>query len=135
MNPQMGPWHHVTCDPEGGPSAIELGIKRASGGETPILLVDDADRLPAIVSQKLSSALQAGAAVIATADIRPGLFARCPFALQGNGASTGIVLAPQSPGDGDAFGVRLEPLGRIPPGRAVAILEGEPVEVQLGKPE
>ncbi|MGN6402938.1 FtsK/SpoIIIE domain-containing protein [Sinomonas sp.] len=133
MNPHLGPWHHVTSEWLAGCAApAEADMRRERPAETPILLVDDADRLSAAESQALASAVQAGAAVVATAGLRSGLFTRYPFVIQGTSVRSGIVLAPQSPSDGDAFGVRLEPLGRVPPGRAVAIVAGEPAEVQLG---
>jgi S-DNA-T family DNA segregation ATPase FtsK/SpoIIIE len=133
MNPVAGPW----CHAEGGSPApggilADDGTERAISSGGAIVLVDNADRLTPAESQRLSAALEAGATVVATADVRPGLYTRFPLALHGGGGRTGVVLAPQSPSDGDVFGVRLEPLGQVPPGRAVAIKEGRLIEVQLG---
>jgi S-DNA-T family DNA segregation ATPase FtsK/SpoIIIE len=133
MNPNLGPWHYVTREWLAGSAPAEADLKQEPRAESPILLVDDADHLSAAESHALASAVRAGALVIATADLRPGLISRCPFVMQGTAVRSGIVLAPQSPADGEAFGARLEPLGRVPAGRGVAIVEGELIEVQLGK--
>jgi S-DNA-T family DNA segregation ATPase FtsK/SpoIIIE len=132
MNPHLGPWHHVTSEWLAASAPAEADMRQGREAESPILLVDDADRLSAAESHALASALRAGAAIVAAADLRPGLFARCPFVNQATSVRAGIVLAPQSPADGEAFGARLEPLGRVPPGRGVAVMEGELTEVQLG---
>ncbi|WP_249335994.1 FtsK/SpoIIIE domain-containing protein [Sinomonas gamaensis] len=131
MNPHLV-WHHVTREWLAGSAPAEADLRQEPQAESPILLVDDADQLSAAESHALASAVRAGAVVVATADLRPGLLSRCPLVMPGTVVRSGIVLAPQSPADGEAFGARLEPLGRVPPGRGVAIAEGELTEVQLG---
>jgi S-DNA-T family DNA segregation ATPase FtsK/SpoIIIE len=97
-----------------------------------VLLIDDADRLDPAQNQLLAQLLEAGASVVATAGYSPSLFARCPLALAARSAGTGLLLAPRSANDGDVFGIRVDVPGRVPPGRAVAVVEGQQIDVQLG---
>ncbi|MGT2461182.1 hypothetical protein [Sinomonas atrocyanea] len=62
------------------------------------------------------------------------LYARCPLALAARSSGTGILIAPRTPGDGDALGVRVDVPGRVPPGRGVAVVDGRQTDVQLGVP-
>jgi S-DNA-T family DNA segregation ATPase FtsK/SpoIIIE len=98
----------------------------------PVVLVDDADSLGPVENQMLARVLEAGAVVVATAGYSASLYTRCPIALQARSAGTGILIAPRSPADGDAFGVRTEVPARVVPGRAIAVVDGRQAEVQLG---
>ncbi|WP_344298542.1 FtsK/SpoIIIE domain-containing protein [Sinomonas flava] len=113
----------------------ELGGRLPSEAHTrrlPVVLADDADTLGPQENQLLAQLVEAGAAVVATAGYGAGLYARCPIALQTRSGGMGILIGPRGPADGDAFGVRIDALRPSPAGRAVAIVEGRPIEVQLG---
>jgi S-DNA-T family DNA segregation ATPase FtsK/SpoIIIE len=111
----------------GGPLPNEAHTRRP-----PVVLADDADTLGPHENQLLAQLVEAGAAVVATAGYGAGLYARCPIALQTRSGGMGILIGPRGPADGDAFGVRVDVLGPSPAGRAVAIVDGHPIEVQLG---
>jgi S-DNA-T family DNA segregation ATPase FtsK/SpoIIIE len=95
-----------------------------------ILLVDDADRLPADIHRIIADSVAVGAAAVLTA--RPGasLMARVPLALQARATGQGLVLAPRTPSDGDLFGVRLDVETAALPGRGVAVEPSGIYEVQ-----
>ena len=71
---------------------------------------------------------------MATAGYSASLYTRCPLALTVRSSGTGILLAPRTAADGDAFGVRVDVPGRVPPGRGVALVDGRQTDVQLGAP-
>ncbi|WP_369044874.1 FtsK/SpoIIIE domain-containing protein [Sinomonas sp. P10A9] len=98
----------------------------------PVVLVDNADRLDSAENHLLSRLLEAGAAVVATAGYSANLYSRCPLALTVRTSGTGVAITPRTPNDGDVFGVRLDVPGRVHPGRAVAVVDGQQIEVQLG---
>ncbi|MDQ4503252.1 FtsK/SpoIIIE domain-containing protein [Sinomonas sp. ASV322] len=132
MNPGAATWHTGSGAAHKWTEAITSPTATPDSGGLRILLVDDADRLNASENQKLRSALDAGAAIVATASFSANLYAQCPLALWARSSGVGIALRPRSPSDGDAFGVRLDPPIAAPPGRAVAVVEGRAVDVQLG---
>ncbi len=96
-----------------------------------LALVDDADRLPPEVHQKLVQLHQAGVSVIFTAMPSPTLISKIPLAMEARSSGTGLVLCARQSSDADFFGIRLEFEGRLPPGRAHVIVSGEVEEVQL----
>ena len=111
-----------------------LAAHNPAGGEDgrPVVLVDDADGLTAQEEQLLARLLEAGHAVVATAGYSANLYARCPLALTARSSGVGLLIAPRAPVDGEVFGLRVDVPGRVPPGRAVAVLDGQCVDVQLG---
>ncbi|WP_334171007.1 FtsK/SpoIIIE domain-containing protein, partial [Sinomonas sp.] len=126
MNPTLGPWFAGS-----GEGALHDALAAARAGEAPILLIDDADGLGAKGGETIRLALDEGVSVIATAGYGGPMFGRLPFAVA-RPSTTGIALGPRSPGDGDAFGVRFNPLEQFVPGRAIAVVGGRQTEVQLG---
>ncbi len=96
-----------------------------------LALIDDADRLPPEVHQKLGQLQQAGAAVVFTATPSPTLISKIPLAMDARSSGTGVVLRARQPSDADFFGVRLELEGRLPEGRAHLLLSGEVEEIQV----
>lgn len=136
-------WQEVLEETEGhegeqlgnGPSYDQTDRGRSRNRRSPgprVLVVDDADKLTPVENQVLTRLLEAGAPIVATAQYSATLYARCPVALAARSAGTGILIAPRAPSDGDVFGVRVDPAGRVPPGRAVAVAEGRQIDVQLG---
>lgn len=102
-------------------------------GQDCLLLVDDADDLPADVHQVLAGLVARGAAAVLAAVPGPSLLARVPLAAQGRGQGRGLVLSPRSSGDGDVLGVRLEPEGRPIPGRGFACDPSGIMELQVAQ--
>lgn len=102
-----------------------------------VLLVDDAELLPAATHQLLLELNALGWTVILTAGFGPALVQRVPLALAARNCGSGILIAPRSPMDGDLFGLRYELEPNPPPGRAVLLAEGRAMAVQLaaGRPE
>lgn len=96
-----------------------------------LVIVDDADQLPADVQQILSGLVARGAAAALAAAPSPALMARVPLALQARNNGSGFVLSPRSTADGDIFGARLEPDGPPIPGRGYACTSTGILEVQL----
>jgi S-DNA-T family DNA segregation ATPase FtsK/SpoIIIE len=107
-------------------------VEASPGDSRPVVLVDDADGLTPDEEQLASRLVAAGCSVVATAGYSANLYAHCPLALPARSSGTGLMLAPRAPGDGDVFGVRVDVPGRVPPGRAVAIVDGTCIDVQLG---
>ncbi|GAB4099818.1 FtsK/SpoIIIE domain-containing protein [Sinomonas halotolerans] len=107
----------------------------AEAGRRPlpaVVLVDDADSLTPAEDALIPRILDAGARVVATAAYSAALYARCPLALTARSSGVGLLLAPRSPADGEVFGTRIDVPGRVPPGRAIAVVDGCTVDVQLG---
>ncbi|WP_247826588.1 FtsK/SpoIIIE domain-containing protein [Arthrobacter antioxidans] len=137
---RLRPRPAVFAPPDGGADAESLSYWRdlAGRGVGPsardcLLLVDDADHLPADVHQALAGLLAQGAAAVLTATPGPSLMARVPLAVHVRGLGRGLVLSPRSPADGDVLGVRLEPEGSPTPGRGFACDPSGIVEVQLAR--
>lgn len=99
-----------------------------------VLLVDDADVLPASVNKLLLDINALGWAVIVSAGFSQTLVQRVPLTMAARSCGTGILIAPRSPMDGDLFGVRFELEPNPPPGRAVLLSDGASVPVQLAGP-
>lgn len=139
MNPSEGPWYAVPSRSSGDHAAsvdltdaLNETMAAARRGTEPLLLVDDLDRLTAGQLERVWASLDSGASVIATADSSSSRLGR-PAAVGGiRSTDLGIVIGSRSPADGGAFGVRLTASERHRPGRAVAVIHGRQVEVQLG---
>ncbi|KHL00649.1 FtsK/SpoIIIE domain-containing protein [Sinomonas humi] len=134
MNPAVGPWLSEGLGGGNIEKAVADALTSARAGEMPLLLLDDADALSMRDGEAVRLALEEGASVIVTAGYGAPLLSTLPPALRAKAirTETGIALGPRSPTDGDAFGVRLEPLERLVPGRAIAVVRGRQTEVQLG---
>lgn len=142
MNPRAARWHRP--DPKGAnapgsPEAIAsleasalAAVRDSRAGLRAVLLIDDADHLTAKENRLLSEALDAGLSVVATTGYSASLYRTCPISVRARDARSGIAIHPRAPSDGDVFGVRLDPPGRVPPGRAIAVVDGRPTDVQLG---
>jgi S-DNA-T family DNA segregation ATPase FtsK/SpoIIIE len=134
LNSEMGPW----LSPEAGvhPGDYWSGVlRRASAGDVDrgsVLLVDDADLLPAAAKRDLSDLNTMGFAVVFTASFSTMLLQSVPLLLNARSQGTGVLIAPRSLADGDLFGVRFEVESNAPPGRGVLISEGGTMAVQLG---
>lgn len=96
-----------------------------------VLLVDDADQLPADVQQILAQLVSLGAAAVLAMQAGPTLITRVPLSLQARGAGLGLVLMARSPSDADFLGVRLDVDGPAVPGRGFACEASNAVEVQV----
>ncbi|MCC9176131.1 FtsK/SpoIIIE domain-containing protein [Arthrobacter sp. zg-Y750] len=95
-----------------------------------LLLVDDADLLPAPVHRRLAELQSQGARLVLAAASGPQLTARVPLALQVRSAPRGALLCPASPVDGDIFGIRIDTAVRRPPGRCFLVEGTQSVEAQ-----
>ena len=82
------------------------GRSRAGSPKDEVLLVDDADLLPAATRQQLLELNALGWTVIMAAGFGPGIMQRVPLALAARTCGSGILIGPRSPMDGDLFGVR-----------------------------
>ncbi|WP_434993705.1 FtsK/SpoIIIE domain-containing protein [Arthrobacter sp. Ld5] len=138
---RLRPRPAVVAPPDGACPSESMGFWKelvASGARPPasdcLLLVDDADHLPAGIHQVLAGLVAQGAAAVLAAVPGPSLAARVPLAAQVRGLGRGLVLSPRSPGDGDFLGVRLDPDGAAIPGRGYACDPSEVVEVQVARP-
>ncbi|WP_159802571.1 FtsK/SpoIIIE domain-containing protein [Arthrobacter zhaoguopingii] len=114
---------------------------RAAAGRPPLatdparclLLIDDADTLPDALHPILEACLASGARAVLTAGLQ-FLLTQRPLARLARAAGRGVILAPRSDSDGEAFGVRLEAPESIgPPGRAVVLDSGRQLPVQLAQ--
>ncbi|WP_336856739.1 FtsK/SpoIIIE domain-containing protein [Sinomonas albida] len=113
-------------------ASVLAAARDSRAGQRAVLLIDDADHLTAKENRLLNEALDAGASVVATAGYSASLYRTCPISLRARDARSGIAIHPRSSSDGDVFGVRLDPPGRVPPGRAIAVVDGTATDVQLG---
>ncbi|KRE79893.1 hypothetical protein ASG71_07595 [Arthrobacter sp. Soil763] len=116
----------------------EAVLARARSGRldpAAVALADDLDLLGPEVNLHLLELTALGWPVVWSASFSPLLTQRVPLALQARGAGTGILIRPQSPGDGDLFGVRFEADDNQPPGRAVVVVGGRASAVQLAVPD
>jgi S-DNA-T family DNA segregation ATPase FtsK/SpoIIIE len=133
LNPLVAGWLHP--DPESNPGDFWAAVHRdAVEGSLPrdaILLVDDADMLPAISQQQLGDLNSRGCAIAFSAAFSQSLMQRVPLAMAARSGGRGILIAPRSPLDGDIFGLRIDPDPHPPPGRALLVAEGTAVPVQL----
>ncbi|MGN7249525.1 FtsK/SpoIIIE domain-containing protein [Arthrobacter sp. SAFR-014] len=133
LNPFVASWLHP--GPASHPGDFWGSVHRdAVEGSLPkdaILLVDDADMLPAISQQQLVELNSRGWATIFSAAFSQSLMQRVPLAMAARSGGRGILIAPRSPLDGDIFGLRIEPDPHPPPGRALLVADGTAVPVQL----
>lgn len=137
LNPSVREW--LQPGPALGDSDFWTDIHRdAVEGHLPrdaILLVDDADLLPATCHQHLADLNSRGWAVIFSAAYSQSLVQRVPLALAARSGSKGVLIAPRSALDGDLFGLRIEPDSHPPPGRALLVADGTALPVQLAVAE
>lgn len=137
LNPSMSGWQHPGRVP--GPGDFWSEVHRnAVEGRLPkdaILLVDDADLLPAAPQQNLMDLNSRGWAVIFSAAFSQSLIQRVPLALAARSGGRGILIAPRNPLDGDIFGLRIDPDSHPPPGRALLVADGAAMPVQLAMAE
>ncbi|MDQ1059379.1 S-DNA-T family DNA segregation ATPase FtsK/SpoIIIE [Arthrobacter globiformis] len=137
LNPSGPGWLHPGPEPspadfwaEAHRNAVEGRLPRDA-----VLLVDDADMLPATSHQHLVELNTRGWAVIFSAAFSQSLLQRVPLALAARSGGRGILIAPRSPLDGDLFGLRIEPDSHPPPGRALLVADGTAMPVQLALAE
>lgn len=95
-----------------------------------LLLVDNTHRFGPAAQRRLAELVAAGAAAVMTAVPGPALLQQIPLASAARVTGTGMVLSPQSPSDGDFFGMRLDQ-SQSPPGRAWSIRPGRNVALQI----
>ncbi|MBT2522728.1 FtsK/SpoIIIE domain-containing protein [Arthrobacter sp. ISL-28] len=136
LNQSVADW--LCPGPERDRADYWAGIFRAAVegrlAKDAVLLVDDADLLPAPVNQQLLELNTLGWAVILTSGYGQALVQRIPLAMNARHCGSGILIAPRSPMDGDLFGTRFELEPNPPPGRAVLLASGRAVPVQLAGP-
>jgi S-DNA-T family DNA segregation ATPase FtsK/SpoIIIE len=137
LNQPVSGWLQPGAEP--GPADFWAKAHRdAVEGRLPrdaVLLVDDADMLPATSQQHLMELNSRGWAVVFSAAFSQSLLQRVPLALAARSGGRGILIAPRSPLDGDIFGVRIEPDSHPPPGRALLVADGAAMPVQLALAE
>ncbi|WP_190243216.1 FtsK/SpoIIIE domain-containing protein [Arthrobacter globiformis] len=133
LNPLAAGW--LQPGPASHPGDFWAAVHRdAVEGSLPkdaILLVDDADMLPAISQQQLVELNSRGWATVFSAAFSQSLIQRVPLAMAARSGGRGILIAPRSALDGDIFGLRIEPDPHPPPGRALLVADGTAVPVQL----
>lgn len=96
-----------------------------------ICLVDDADRLPAITNQHLLDLNSRGMSMVVTAGYSSSLMQRVPVAMGARNNGAGLLLAPRTLSDGDAFGTRFDVEPAPPAGRSVLITQGRAIPLQI----
>lgn len=133
-------WKILTAPDGAGSSGTAEYWRRLAergGGPGPtdrrVLIVDDADHLPADVQQILSGLVARGAAAVLSAVPGPALMTRVPLSLQARVSGRGFVLSPRSPGEGEVFGARLDVDAASIPGRGYACEPAGTLEVQLAR--
>ncbi|QTG80630.1 FtsK/SpoIIIE domain-containing protein [Arthrobacter crystallopoietes] len=104
----------------------ELDIRQPGA----LMLVDNAHGFGPTAQRRLAELVAAGAAAVMTAVPGPALLQQIPLASAARAAGTGMVLSPQSPSDGDFFGMRLDQ-AQSPPGRAWSMRHGRNVALQI----
>ncbi|MEN8581886.1 FtsK/SpoIIIE domain-containing protein [Burkholderia sp. RS01] len=133
LNPGTAGW--VLPAPEVDPADFWAETRAAAAkgllARDAVLLVDDADLLPAAAHQLLLELNALGRTVIMAAGFGPALVQRVPLALAARNCGSGILIGPRSPMDGDLFGLRYEREPDPPPGRAVLLADGRAMAVQL----
>ncbi|MGO4143753.1 FtsK/SpoIIIE domain-containing protein [Paenarthrobacter sp. YAF11_1] len=90
-----------------------------------VLLVDDADALGAAGRQALAALAGKVRGIVMTATPGPALIQQLPLAREVQTFRMGLVLAPESPHDGDLLGVRLETERPARPGRGYVVEAGD----------
>lgn len=118
-------------EPEGHWSAV---LEKARAGlldRDAVVMADDLDLAGMEANLQLAELNGLGWTVVLTAGFGPVLQHRAPLALRARGHGFGILIGPRSLADGDLLGIRFEPEQSPPPGRAVVVLNGRPLAVQL----
>ncbi|APX03342.1 hypothetical protein BWQ92_17915 [Arthrobacter sp. QXT-31] len=137
LNPSVTAW--LQAGQETGTDGFWTEVHQdAVEGRLPrdaILLVDDADLLPAAAHQHLADLNSRGWAIVFSAAFSQSLMQRVPLALAARSGGKGVLIAPRSPLDGDIFGLRIEPDSHPPPGRALLVADGTALPVQLALAE
>ena len=133
LNPLAAGWVHPGPESNRGDfwAAVHRDAVEGSLPRDAILLVDDADVLPAISQQQLVELNSRGWAIVFSAAFSQSLMQRVPLAMAARSGGRGILIAPRSPLAGDIFGLRIEPDPHPPPGRALLVEDGTAVPVQL----
>ncbi|WP_104136361.1 FtsK/SpoIIIE domain-containing protein [Arthrobacter sp. ZGTC131] len=133
LNPATAGWRLPAPERDPADYWAETHAAAAKGrfAKDEVLLVDDADLLPAATRQQLLELNALGWTVIMAAGFGPGLVQRVPLALAARTCGSGILIGPRSAMDGDLFGVRYELEANPPPGRAVLVTDGRAMAVQL----
>jgi S-DNA-T family DNA segregation ATPase FtsK/SpoIIIE len=130
---QQGPWRTVRLDRL--PAAPGAGLLGEHGllGERGVVLVDD---MTVLLDHPLEPALLALAndprrslVVAGTTAALLGSFRGLPALARTN--RTGVLLCPESPGDGEVLAVRAELDDDVPPGRGVLVVRGRQTLVQV----
>jgi S-DNA-T family DNA segregation ATPase FtsK/SpoIIIE len=137
LNPAVSGWLRPGSEPSTADFWADVHRAAVEGrlASESILLVDDADLLPAISQQQLADLNSRGCAVIFSAAFSQSLMQRVPLALAARSGGRGILIAARSPLDGDIFGLRIEPDSHPPPGRALLVADGMALPVQLAVAE
>jgi S-DNA-T family DNA segregation ATPase FtsK/SpoIIIE len=133
LNPATAGWRSPAPELNPADYWAETHAAAAKGrlARDEVLLVDDADLLPAATRQQLLELNALGWTVIMAAGFGPGIMQRVPLAMAARTCGSGILIGPRSLMDGDLFGVRYELERNPPPGRAVLIADGSATAVQL----
>ncbi|MDP9692733.1 UNVERIFIED_ORG: S-DNA-T family DNA segregation ATPase FtsK/SpoIIIE [Arthrobacter globiformis] len=133
LNPLAAGWPHSGPGSSSGDfwAAVHRDAVEGSLPRDAILLVDDADMLPAISQQQLVELNSRGWAIVFSAAFGQSLMQRVPLAMAARSGGRGILIAPRSPLDGDIFGLRIDPDPHPPPGRALLVADGTAVPIQL----
>ncbi|MBT2549829.1 FtsK/SpoIIIE domain-containing protein [Arthrobacter sp. ISL-65] len=133
LNPSVTGW--LRPGPESNPgdfwAALHRDAVEGSLHTDAVVLVDDADMLPATSQQQLVELNSRGWAIVFSAAFSQSLMQRVPLALAARSGGRGILIAPRSPLDGDIFGLRMELDPHPAPGRALLVADGMAVPVQL----
>ena len=122
-----GPW------PVAAPET--LVAQAAWSADVQCLLIDDADLLPEVVARHLTtwtSERERSVVVTSTTDALAGSFTGLAAAVRRY--RTGVLLAPERPLDGDAFGVVAERPDVRTPGRGLLVVRGQSTAVQVALP-
>lgn len=122
LNPLI-PWVFPPAASKPGAFWVSVACEAEAGSVDPnsILLVDDADSLDPQGRQALSALIGKVRGIILTATPGPSLHLHLPLAKEAQASSTGLVLAPGTPHDGDLLGVRLDADRDRRPGRGFLI--------------
>jgi S-DNA-T family DNA segregation ATPase FtsK/SpoIIIE len=123
-----------------GPWPVHDPLTSADGDwptDVRYLMVDDAERLPDLGIRRLitwASAAPPGCALVvaATTDALTASFTGLGAAVRRH--RTGVLLQPERPLDGDAFGVSAERPDVRTPGRGLLIVRGRTTPVQVALP-
>ncbi|MCU1673749.1 MAG: cell division protein FtsK/SpoIIIE, partial [Frankiales bacterium] len=106
------------------------------------LLVDDAELLVdsllgPVLERAVREARDTGSVVVAAGTTEELVTGYRGFVVDLRRAKAGLLLSPQSPGDGDLLGVRLSRAvgGEVVPGRGLLVQRGQVLPVQVALPD